>query len=66
MDDFNGNNPLSGTKTSNKKDNKLEDSLSQEELCICNNGTDTYLHPENGSWLAIGLTISNKHHLKDG
>jgi hypothetical protein len=36
-------------KTTTDKGKKLEDFLSQEGLCISNDGTDTYLHPGNGS-----------------
>ena len=49
MGDFNGHNPLWGSKTTNGKGKKLEDFISQEGLCIFNDGTDTYLHP--GNWV---------------
>jgi hypothetical protein len=35
------------------KGKELENFLSQEGLCIFNDGTDTYLHPGNGSYSAI-------------
>jgi hypothetical protein len=38
---------------------KLEKIISQEGLCIFNNGTDTYLHPGNGSYSAIDLTVTD-------
>ena len=57
MDNFNGHSPLWGSKTTTDKVKKLEDFLSQEGLCIFNDGTDTYLHPGNGSYSAIGLTV---------
>jgi hypothetical protein len=38
---------------------KLEDFISQEGLCIFNDGTDTYLHPVNGSYSAIDLTVTD-------
>jgi len=33
--------------------------ISQEGLCFFNYGTDTYLHPGNGSYLAIDLTVTD-------
>ena len=58
MGDFNGHNPLWGSKTTTNKGKKLEDFISQEGLCIFNDGTDTYLHPGNGSYSAIDLTVT--------
>jgi hypothetical protein len=46
---------LWGSKTTTDKGKKLEDFLSQEGLCIFNDGTDTYLHPGNGSYSAIDV-----------
>ena len=37
------------------KGKELENFLSQEGLCIFNDGTDTYLHPGNGSYSAIDV-----------
>jgi hypothetical protein len=65
MGDFNGYNPLWGSKTTTDKGKKLEDFLSQEGLCIFNDGTDTYLHPGNGSYLAIDLTVTDPSLLLD-
>jgi hypothetical protein len=58
MGDFNGHNPLWGSKTTTDKGKKLEDFISQEGLCIFNDGTDTYLHPGNGSYSAIDFTVT--------
>jgi hypothetical protein len=52
MGDFNGHNPLWGSKTTTDKGKKLKDFLSQEGLYIFSDGTDTYLHPVNGSYSA--------------
>ena len=57
MGDFNGHNPLWDSNTTNDKGKKREDFISQQGLCIFNNGTDTYLHPVNGSYSAIDLTV---------
>ena len=59
MDNFNGHSPLWGSKTTTDKGKKLEDFLSQEGLCIFNDGTDTYLHPGNGSYSAVDLTVTD-------
>jgi hypothetical protein len=42
MGDVNGHNPLWGSTTTTDKGIKVEDFLSQEGLCIFNDGTDTY------------------------
>ena len=57
MGDFNGHNPLQNNHRQRKN---LEDFLSQEGLCIFNDGTDTYLHPGNGSYSAIDLTVTDQ------
>jgi len=63
--DFNGHNPLWGSKTTTDKGKKLEDVLSQEGLCIFTDGADTYLHPGNGSYSAIDLTVTDPSLLLD-
>jgi hypothetical protein len=47
------------------KGKKLEDFISQEGLCIFNDGTDTYLHPGNGSYSAIDLAVTDPSLLLD-
>jgi hypothetical protein len=51
--------------TLNDKGKKLEDFISQEGLCIFNDGTDTYLHPGNGSYSAIDFTVTDLSLLLD-
>ena len=65
MGDFNGHNSLWGSKTTTDKDKTLADIFSQEGLCIFNDGTDTYLHPVNGSYSAIDLTVTDPSLLLD-
>ena len=65
MGDFNGHNPLWGSKTTTDKGKQLEDFLSQEGLCIFNDGTDTYLHPGNGFYSAIDLSVTDPSLLLD-
>ena len=44
---------------------KILKSLSQEGLSIFNDGTDTYLHPGNGCYWAIDLTVTDPSLLLD-
>ena len=65
MGDFNAHNPMWGSTLLNDKGKKVEDLLNQEGLCIFNDGADTYLHPGNGSYSAIDLTICDPSLLLD-
>jgi endonuclease/exonuclease/phosphatase family metal-dependent hydrolase len=65
MGDFNGHDPLWGSTTTTDKGKKLKDFLSQEGSCIFNDGTDTYLHPGNGSYPAVDLTVTGPSPLLD-
>jgi hypothetical protein len=49
----------------NNKGKKLEVFLSQEGLCIFSDGTDTYLHPGNGSYSAIDIYDTDSSLLLD-
>ena len=44
---------------------KNPDFISQDNLCIFNDGTDTYLHPGNGSYSDIDHTVSDPSLLLD-
>ena len=57
MGDFNAHNPIWGSRVQNNKGKIVEDILNQEGLCIFSDGSDTYLHPGNGSYSAIDLTL---------
>ncbi|VDI29762.1 Hypothetical predicted protein [Mytilus galloprovincialis] len=63
--DFNAHNPLWGSKTHNAKGKIVEDFVSQEGLCIFNDGSNTYLHPGNGSYSSIDITIGDPSLLLD-
>ncbi|VDI24363.1 Hypothetical predicted protein [Mytilus galloprovincialis] len=65
MGDFNAHNPLWGSKTHNAKGKIIEDFVSQEGLCIFNDGSNTYLHPGNGSYSSIDITICDPSRLLD-
>ena len=57
MGDFNAHNPLWGSDKITDKGRKVEDVISHLNLCILNNGSNIYLHPGNGSYFSIDLTI---------
>ena len=63
--DFNGHKPLWASKTTIDKDKNLEGFLSNEGVCIFNDGTDAYLHPGSGSYSAIDLTVTDSSLLLD-
>ncbi|VDI34884.1 Hypothetical predicted protein [Mytilus galloprovincialis] len=65
MGDFNAHNPLWGSKTHNAKGKIIEDFVSQEGLCIFNDGSNTYLDPGNGSYSSIDITICDPSLLLD-
>ena len=54
--DFNAHNRLWGDKITDKR-RKVEDVILHLNLCILNNGSNIYLHPGNGSYSSIDLTI---------
>ena len=57
MGDFNAHNPLWGSKNLNVKGKRIENFLSQEGLCIFNDGSETFLHSGYGTYSCIDLTI---------
>ena len=57
MGDFNGHSPLWGSTDTTIKGRILEDFISSNDLCLFNDGSNTYLHPGYGTYTAIDLTI---------
>ena len=57
MGDFNAHNPLWGSVKVTDIGKIVEDVLSNLHLCVLNDGSHTYLHPGNGSFSSIDLTI---------
>ena len=57
MSDFNAHNTLFGSEKIKDKGRKIQDVISYLNLCILNDGSNTYLHPGNGSYSSIDLTI---------
>jgi hypothetical protein len=58
MGDFNGHNPLWGSDRLTDKGKKLENFANQNNLCILNDSSNTYLHPGNGSYTCTSIDIS--------
>jgi hypothetical protein len=65
MGDFNAHNPLWGSDKTSNKGKKLEDAISCHNLCILNDGSKTYLHPGNGSYSSIDVSIVDPSLLLD-
>ena len=65
MGDFNAHNPLWGSDKITDKGKKLEDAISHHNLCILNDGSKTYLHPGNGSYSSIDISIVDPSLLLD-
>ena len=65
MGDFNAHNPLWGSDNVTDKGKIVENALSNLNLCILNDGSNTYLHPGNGSYSFIDLTIIDPSLLLD-
>ena len=60
MGDLNAHNPQWGSDKITDKGKKFEDVILHLNLCILNDGSNTYLHvhPGNGSYSSIDLTRS--------
>ena len=63
--DFNAHDPVWGSNMQQIIGKNIKDLLNQEGLCISYDGSDTYLHPGNGSYSAIDLTICDPSLLLD-
>ena len=63
--DLNGHNPLWGSNDTNNKGKLIEDMLSDHQLCVFNDGSNTYLHPASGTYTAIDLSITNSELIQD-
>ena len=49
LGDFNSHNPLWGSTSTNDKGKKLENFIANNNLCLFNDGSNTYLHPGSGT-----------------
>lgn len=58
MGDFNNHSEMWGNKDTNRRGKIIEELyIDQNQLCLYNNGANTYLHPATGTLSAIDLTI---------
>ena len=57
LGDFNGHHTMWGCRDINPRGRIIEDFLAEENLCIFNDDTTTYLHPASGSATAINLSL---------
>ena len=58
LGDFNAHNPLWGSDNLTPKGMVLETFISQNDLCLYNDGSYTFLHSGNGTYSAIDLSIA--------
>jgi Endonuclease-reverse transcriptase len=57
--DFNSHSTLWGCSSTNRKGHELETLLLQSNLCLLNDKSPTYLHPETGSLSSLDLAFSD-------
>ena len=57
LGDFNAHNPLWGSDTQTPKGMMIEIFISQNDLCLYNDGSNTFLPSGNGSYSAIDLSF---------
>ncbi len=53
MGDLNGHNPIWGGTNTNSKGKKLEDFIANNNLCVYNDDSSTYLHPATGAYSSL-------------
>ena len=59
LGDFNAHNPLWGSDNLTPKGRVIETFTTQNDLCLFNDGSYTFLHSGNGSYSAIDLSFSS-------
>lgn len=65
LGDFNGHNPIWGTHPINAKGKVLELFIGNNDLCLLNTPSHTYLHPGHGTYSTIDLTLCSPELLLD-
>jgi ribonuclease HI len=61
MGDFNAHSPVWGGDKLDTRGRMIEQFITNNNLCILNNKSFTYIHPASGSQTAIDLTICDPH-----
>ena len=59
LGDFNSHNPLWGSDHITPKGRVIENFISQNDLCLYNDGSFTFLHSGNGTYSAIDLSFAS-------
>ena len=59
MGDFNAQSILWGNDSTDAKGRTMENIISDNNLCLFNNKSKTYLHPAAGAKTSIDLTLSS-------
>ena len=59
LGDFNSHNPLWGSDHITPKGRVIENFISQNDLCLFNDGSNTFLHSGNGTYSAIDLSFAS-------
>ena len=59
LGDFNSHNPLWGSEHLSPKGRVIETFVSQNDLCLYNDGFPTFLHAGNGTYSAIDLSFAS-------
>ena len=57
LGDMNAHNTIWGNSDTNDKGHKLEKFIGDNDLCLWNDGSPTFIHPATGSFSAIDLSI---------
>ena len=57
--DFNSHNPLWGSEHLTPKGRVIENFISQNDLCLFNDGSPTFLHSGHGTYSAIDLSFAS-------
>ena len=55
--DFNGHSITWGCDSNNARGNKIDDFITNNDICLLNDGSYTYLHPGSGTYTAIDLSL---------
>ena len=59
LGDFNARNPLWGSDQQTPKGRVIETFIGQNDLCLYNDGSHTFLHSSNGTYSAIDLSFTS-------
>ena len=55
--DFNGHSMTWGCDKSNNRGDRIDDFITENNICLLNDGSYTYLHPATGTFTAIDLSL---------